>query len=252
VLQPGTAKPTHAVPDRRTAEAVTGAADDLRLDRNAGRPQRIGKQLALVERHQGSRSPCMMRKGGSSALTQVRGWARRTFVRVFLNGAGDEKGPGRIRYVGVHRTGETVHLEEAGGTEPVAKGRHPAGDAGGFTSIEFRHVVRGAEQGGQVPAGRGGPDAESAGDKTVLARLGTQPAHGGFDVLQSGGEGGVLTEPVVRGGDGQTVGQQESGRAGCLRAAVPIPAGAGAPCKWLLTGWCDLLVCGACLAKVFA
>jgi len=116
----------------------------------------------------------------------------------------------------------------------------------------LRHVARGAGQGGQVPAGRGTPDAESVGVNPVLARVGTQPAHGGFDVFQLGGEGGVLAEPVVHADDGQTVGQQESSRAGCLRAAVPTPAGAGAPCKWLLTGWGDLLVCGACLAKVFA
>lgn len=252
VLQPGTAKPTHAVPDRQTAEAVTGAADDLRLDRNAGRPQRIGKQLALAERHQ----------GGPIAVHDEEG-------RIIGAHTGEGMGAAHL-CAGVPERGRR---REGTRADPVRRGPSHRGNGspGGsrwdrtgrkgpapgwrrrrVTSIEFRHVVRGAEQGGQVPAGRGSPDAESAGGKTVLARLGTQPAHGGFDALQSGGQGGVLTEPVVHGGDGQTVGQQESSRAGCLRAAVPIPAGAGAPCKWLLTGWCDLLVCGACLAKVFA
>ncbi len=84
------------------------------------------------------------------------------------------------------------HAGDAGGAVPIDDGL----DTGGGV------VPGGAEVGHEMAAGGGAPEGDAGGVDVVLFGVGTEPAEGGFAVVDVGGEGGFLGVAVADAGAG--------------------------------------------------
>ena len=120
-----------------------------------------------------------------------------------------------------------AHRRQVRGTEPVDDALHAAGlvevPPASLSRVELLHAAGGAEQGDQVAAGRGAPDADAVRVEVVLRGVGPQPADGRLAVFDLGREDGVLAQAVVDAGHGVALGGQRARRGSppCCRPASP-------------------------------
>ena len=91
-------------------------------------------------------------------------------------------------------------------------------------ALQLLHVAAGAQQGDEVAAGRGSPDADVVRVEVVLLRLGPQPADRRLAVLDLGGEHRMLAQPVVDAGHRVALADERHGGAAILAAGLPGPA----------------------------
>ena len=99
----------------------------------------------------------------------------------------------------LRQLGMGVHLEKVRGAEVIDDGLDPAGAVQVLPDVEVPDEARGADHGGEMPAGRCAPDRHTVRVETVLPRMGPEPAHRGLAILDLGGEDRVLAQAVVDG-----------------------------------------------------
>ncbi len=142
-------------------------------------------------------SPWTIRNGGSSFVTYVIGLARWTLSLFSWMGPPISFDSGESGASWSILLGKLLIFVKSVGPKKSHNRLHPAGDAGVGADVEVVHVARRAEQGDQVPARRGTPDADAIGIDAVLIRVRPQPADRRLAVLDLGGEDRVLAEPIV-------------------------------------------------------
>jgi hypothetical protein len=98
--------------------------------------------------------------------------------------------------------GGVAVMEEIGGAKEIDDALDGAGLVKVRADVEVGDLPCHAEEGDEVAAGGGAPNADAGGIDVVLPGVGAEPADGGFAILDLGGKGGVLAETVLdAGGD---------------------------------------------------
>jgi len=191
--------------------AVAGAGDDVESGFDAGFREGGLEFPALLDGDEGVAIAVEDEERGGGFGHVIEGAGGTRLLLMGGDGATEELGHGGIG--GIQGAGRLAVAKEIGGAEEIDDALDGAGLAEIWAGVEVCGLAGDAEEGDEVAAGGGAPDADAAGIDAILGGVGAEPADGGFAILDLGGKGGILAKAVLDAGGGVAKGEEAAGGA---------------------------------------